>query len=208
MWQAEMEREGLDLPLLIGGATTSRVHTAVKIHPGYNKGQTVYVTDASRAVGVVSALLSPDARDGYVSDIRAEYPRLRTAHARSEAEKQRLPLARARENAHKVDWTAYQPGKPSFLGTKVFEDYDLATLAEYIDWTPFFQTWELKGRYPAILEDEKQGEAARAALGRCAGDAEEDHRRKVVPPARRHRLLAGGCRRRRYQAVHRREPQG
>src|SRR6478736_5029887 len=159
---AEMERQGFEIPLLIGGATTSRVHTAVKIHPGYNKGQTVYVTDASRAVGVVSSLLSPEGRDGYVADIRAEYAKVAAAHARSEAEKVRLPLARARENAAAVDWAAYKPTKPSFLGTKVFDGYDLAEIAKYIDWTPFFQTWELRGRFPAILEDEKQGEAARA----------------------------------------------
>ena len=158
---AEMEREGFDVPLLIGGATTSRVHTAVKIHPRYEKGQTVYVTDASRAVGVVSQLLSEDAKPGYVETIRAEYAKVADAHARSEAEKVRLPLARARENAAKIDWSAYKPVAPQFLGTKVFETYDLAELARYIDWTPFFQTWELKGRFPAILDDEKQGEAAR-----------------------------------------------
>ncbi|TDW31752.1 methionine synthase (B12-dependent) [Rhizobium azibense] len=159
---AEMEREGFDIPLLIGGATTSRVHTAVKIHPGYAKGQTVYVTDASRAVGVVSSLLSPDTRQGYIDDIRGEYAKVAAAHARSEAEKVRLPLSRARENAQQVDWAAYKPTRPQFIGTKVFEDYDLAEIAKYIDWTPFFQTWEMRGRFPAILEDEKQGEAARA----------------------------------------------
>jgi 5-methyltetrahydrofolate--homocysteine methyltransferase len=158
---AEMERQGFDIPLLIGGATTSRVHTAVKIHPRYERGQTVYVTDASRAVGVVSALLSQDAKEGYVEGIRGEYAKVSAAHARAEAEKQRLPIARARANAEKVDWAAYEPVKPQFFGTKVFETYDLEELAGYIDWTPFFQTWELKGRYPAILEDEKQGEAAR-----------------------------------------------
>ncbi|PZU19408.1 MAG: methionine synthase [Shinella sp.] len=158
---AEMERQGFDIPLLIGGATTSRVHTAVKIHPGYNRGQAIYVTDASRAVGVVSNLLSPDTRNTYVADIRAEYAKVAAAHARAESEKKRLPIARARENAEKVDWASYKPTRPQFFGTRVFEDYDLAELAEYIDWTPFFQTWELKGRYPAILEDEKQGEAAR-----------------------------------------------
>ncbi|PZM13698.1 methionine synthase [Rhizobium tubonense] len=158
---AEMERQGFDIPLLIGGATTSRVHTAVKIHPRYEKGQTVYVTDASRAVGVVSALLSPDSKKGYVDTVRAEYAKVAAAHARNELEKVRLPLPRARENAEKLDWAAYKSVTPSFLGTKVFENYDLAELAKYIDWTPFFQTWELKGRYPAILQDEKQGEAAR-----------------------------------------------
>ncbi|MGV1823708.1 methionine synthase [Agrobacterium vitis] len=159
---AEMQRQGFNVPLLIGGATTSRVHTAVKIHPQYQKGQAVYVLDASRAVGVVSSLLSPDTRDTTIETLRAEYAKVADAHARAELEKQRLPIARARANAAKVDWTSYKPKKPSFIGIKVFEDYDLKELAQYIDWTPFFQTWELKGRYPAILEDEKQGEAARA----------------------------------------------
>ncbi|MGV2124475.1 methionine synthase [Agrobacterium vitis] len=159
---AEMQRQGFNVPLLIGGATTSRVHTAVKIHPQYQKGQAVYVLDASRAVGVVSSLLSHDTRDTTIETLRAEYAKVADAHARAELEKQRLPIARARANAAKVDWTNYKPKKPSFTGIKVFEDYDLKELAQYIDWTPFFQTWELKGRYPAILEDEKQGEAARA----------------------------------------------
>ena len=158
---AEMEREGFDIPLLIGGATTSRVHTAVKVHPRYDRGQAVYVTDASRAVGVVSSLLSPSNKAGYVETVQAEYAKVAAAHARSEADKLRLPLAKARANAHKVDWAGFAAPKPSFLGTRVFENYDLSELARYIDWTPFFQTWELKGRYPAILSDEKQGAAAR-----------------------------------------------
>jgi 5-methyltetrahydrofolate--homocysteine methyltransferase len=158
---SEMEREGFDIPLLIGGATTSRVHTAVKIDPRYNRGQTVYVNDASRAVGVVSSLLSPDTRSSYSEAVRAEYLQVATAHARNEAEKQRVPLAKARANAVKIDWSGYIPIKPSFIGTRVFEHWDLAELASYIDWTPFFQTWELKGRYPDILDDEKQGAAAR-----------------------------------------------
>ncbi|KXF78869.1 methionine synthase [Paramesorhizobium deserti] len=158
---AEMEREGFDIPLLIGGATTSRVHTAVKIHPRYEKGQTVYVVDASRAVGVVSNLLSPDMRENYIQSVRDEYAKVAAAHARNEAEKLRLPLARARANALLIDWDAYTPPKPSFLGTRAFENWDLEELSRYIDWTPFFQTWELKGRFPAILDDEKQGEAAR-----------------------------------------------
>ncbi|MBD9374666.1 methionine synthase [Rhizobium sp. ARZ01] len=158
---SEMEREGFDIPLLIGGATTSRVHTAVKIDPRYDRGQTVYVTDASRAVGVVSSLLSPEHKAGYVETLQAEYRKVADAHMRAEAEKQRLPLARARDNAFKPDWPAYRPKTPSFLGTRVWQDWDLAELARYIDWTPFFQTWELKGVYPRILEDEKQGEAAR-----------------------------------------------
>ncbi|KOF18979.1 methionine synthase [Ensifer adhaerens] len=158
---AELEREGFDIPLLIGGATTSRVHTAVKINPRYDRGQTVYVTDASRAVGVVSSLLSPEAKAPYVETIRAEYRKVADAHARNEAEKRRLPLSQARANAHKIDWSGYQAKAPSFLGTRVFQGWELEELARYIDWTPFFQTWELKGVYPKILEDEKQGAAAR-----------------------------------------------
>ena len=158
---SEMEREGFDVPLLIGGATTSRVHTAVKIDPRYRKGQTVYVTDASRAVGVVSNLLSPEGRASYAEGIRREYETVAEKHAQAEAEKQRLPLERARENRQTIDWSSARPAKPTFLGIRTFETWDLADLARYIDWTPFFQTWELKGRYPAILEDEAQGPAAR-----------------------------------------------
>ncbi|MCY1742837.1 methionine synthase [Ensifer sp. SL37] len=158
---SELEREGFDVPLLIGGATTSRVHTAVKINPRYDRGQTVYVTDASRAVGVVSSLLSPEARDNYMETVRAEYRKVADAHARNEAEKRRLPLSQARANQHRVDWSNYRAKTPSFLGTRVFESWDLAELARYIDWTPFFQTWELKGVYPKILDDEAQGVAAR-----------------------------------------------
>jgi 5-methyltetrahydrofolate--homocysteine methyltransferase len=158
---AEMEREGFDLPLLIGGATTSRVHTAVKIHPNYAKGQTVYVTDASRAVGVVQSLFSAQARGTYIDTVRAEYGKVAEAHRRGEADKQRLPLAKARANAFKPGWASYEPPRPAFYGTRVFRTYEVAELIPYIDWTPFFQTWEMRGRFPAILDDPKQGEAAR-----------------------------------------------
>jgi len=158
---SELERENFDVPLLIGGATTSRVHTAVKIHPNYERGQAVYVTDASRAVGVAQALISREARAPYIEQVRAEYARTAEAHRRAEADKLRTPLARARANSLKTDWVDYTPPKPTFTGVRVFSSYDLAELAKYIDWTPFFQTWELKGRYPAILDDDKQGEAAR-----------------------------------------------
>ncbi|WP_118135920.1 methionine synthase [Oceanicella sp. SM1341] len=157
----EMEREGFDVPLLIGGATTSRVHTAVKIHPRYDRGQAVYVTDASRAVGVVSSLLSERQKPEFVEGVRAEYAEVAEKHARAELAKKRISLQAARDNALKIDFSGYRVAAPSFLGTKVFEDWDLAELARYIDWTPFFQTWELKGVYPRILEDEAQGEAAR-----------------------------------------------
>jgi 5-methyltetrahydrofolate--homocysteine methyltransferase len=159
---AEMERQGFDLPLMIGGATTSRVHTAVKIHPNYRRGQTVYVNDASRAVGVAQSLMSVAARSGYVAELRGEYARIATAHARAQEDKARLPLSVARANALKLDWSgSYQPPKPGFIGTKVLNDYPVAELIDYIDWTPFFQTWELAGRFPAILDDAKYGAAAR-----------------------------------------------
>src|SRR5271168_4273131 len=159
---SEMEREGFDIPLLIGGATTSRVHTAVKIHPRYARCQAVHVNDASRAVGVVSALLSPETRAATIQAVRAEYRKVTEAHERSEADKIRVPLDKARANALKLDWSAYRPATPSYFGACVFEWKDLADLARYIDWTPFFQTWELKGRYPALLDDPEQGAVARS----------------------------------------------
>ena len=159
---AEMEREGFDVPLLIGGATTSRVHTAVKIHPNYSRGQTVYVTDASRAVGVVQQLLQPATREAYIEGIRTEYQKVADTHARGESDKKRLPLAKARANAPKIDWAGYEPPKPAFTGTRVYTNVDVADLVPYIDWTPFFHAWEIKGRYPAVFDDPEKGEAARA----------------------------------------------
>jgi 5-methyltetrahydrofolate--homocysteine methyltransferase len=159
---AEMERQKIDLPLLIGGATTSRVHTAVKIHPNYKRGQTVYVTDASRSVSVVSSLMSRVGREAYCAEVRTEYARIAEAHARGEEQKQRLSLADARANALKLDWDNYAPPQPTFLGTKMLEDYAVPELIEYIDWSPFFSTWELNGKFPAILDDAKYGLAARS----------------------------------------------
>ncbi|WP_374290617.1 methionine synthase [Paenirhodobacter enshiensis] len=166
---AEMEREGFDIPLLIGGATTSKVHTAVKISPGYQHNQAVYVTDASRAVGVVSNLLNPENKVAYIDQIRAEYRDVTERHERAELTKKRVPLADARANAFRADWSDYGVKAPEFTGIKVLDDWDLAEIARYIDWTPFFQTWELKGVYPRILDDEAQGEAARALFA----DAQE-----------------------------------
>jgi 5-methyltetrahydrofolate--homocysteine methyltransferase len=157
---AEMERQGFDLPLLIGGATTSRTHTAVKIHPNYRRGQAVYVTDASRAVGVAQNLMSQK-RGTYVGEVRAEYAKIAAAHARAEENKLRLSLKAARANAAKFDWANYKPAKPSFIGTRLFENFPLADLVPLIDWTPFFQTWELSGKFPTILDDAKVGAAAR-----------------------------------------------
>ncbi len=157
----EMEREGFSCPLLIGGATTSKVHTAVKINPHYLKGQAVYVLDASRAVGVVSNLLSDTERAPYVENIKAEYAKVRSAYLANETRKQRITLLTARDNRFQIDWKSYTPVKPSFLGTRAFTNFDLASLVPYIDWTPFFQTWELAGRYPQILTDNKVGTEAK-----------------------------------------------
>jgi 5-methyltetrahydrofolate--homocysteine methyltransferase len=157
----EMERRGFDKPLLIGGATTSRTHTAVKIEPGYTRGPTVYVTDASRAVGVVSGLLSETERGRNVEETRAEYVRIRETYGRGQA-RPRATLAEARKNKFAVDWSAFEPTRPSFLGVRSFPAYDLRELAEHIDWTPFFASWQLVGRFPDILEDEIVGEAARS----------------------------------------------
>jgi 5-methyltetrahydrofolate--homocysteine methyltransferase len=166
---AEMERQGFEVPLLIGGATTSRVHTAVKIHPNYRRGQTIYVNDASRAVGVTSALLSADKRWDYVARIRAEYARIAETHARGEEQKRRLKLTAARANALKLDWGGnYRPTRPR-AGSTILRDFPLAELVPYIDWSPFFSTWELTGKYPAILDDDKYGAAARALFDDAKG---------------------------------------
>jgi len=157
----EMERQGFDIPLLIGGATTSRVHTAVKISPSYNRGAVVHVTDASRAVGVASNLLSKTARAGFATNTRKEYEDIASRHRTAHAPGRRLSLPQARANKPKFDWASYTPPKPAFLGLRDFGPYDLAELARYIDWGPFFQTWELTGPFPQILEDAQQGEAAR-----------------------------------------------
>ncbi|MBI1210655.1 MAG: methionine synthase [Alphaproteobacteria bacterium] len=158
---AEMEREGFNVPLLIGGATTSKVHTAVKIEPNYKHGATVYVADASRAVSVASSLLSKDNKSAFVEATRNEYARIAAAHNKGKAPERRLGIADARANALKLDWSSYLPPKPTWLGLKSFDAIDLAEIARYIDWTPFFRTWELVGTYPMILEDDKFGPAAR-----------------------------------------------
>ncbi|WP_395645859.1 methionine synthase [Terricaulis sp.] len=154
---SEMERTGLKLPLLIGGATTSRTHTAVKIAPAYS-GPTIYVNDASKAVPVVQKLLGKD-RDALVSETKADQVAAREQYLNSQDKRPRLPLAKARERAPQL---AYAPVKPSFLGLRSFANYSLEELVPYIDWTPFFASWDLVGRYPAILEDEIVGEAARS----------------------------------------------
>ncbi|HEX6644169.1 MAG TPA: vitamin B12 dependent-methionine synthase activation domain-containing protein, partial [Gemmatimonadales bacterium] len=153
----ELEREGFDTPLLIGGATTSRAHTAVKIEPAYRRGPTVHVLDASRAVGVASSLMSDTLRSDFVTGIREEYRSVRAARAPRDGGRLQ-PIATAREARPPVDWTPAPA--PGFLGVRHFDDYPLAELVERIDWTPFFQTWELRGHYPAILTDPEVGAAA------------------------------------------------
>ena len=153
---SEMERLGMNLPLLIGGATTSRTHTAVKIAPAYS-GPTIYVPDASKAVPVVQKLLGDD-RDALIAETKSDQGAARESYFSGQDKRPRLPLAKARQRAPKLD---YAPVKPSFLGVRAFEHYPLEQLVPYIDWTPFFASWELMGRYPAILEDDIVGEAAR-----------------------------------------------
>ena len=155
----EMKRRGMKQPLLIGGATTSRAHTAVKIEPNYDQ-PVVWVPDASRAVGVASTLLSRDLRDAYVAEVKADYIKIREQHAGRDEARKLIPLETARARGFKTDWKTYTPPVPKQLGIHVLRDYDLAEIAAVIDWTPFFQTWELAGRYPKILQDEVVGEEA------------------------------------------------
>ncbi|WGZ93240.1 MAG: methionine synthase [Candidatus Thiothrix putei] len=168
----EMQRQDFHVPLLIGGATTSKIHTAVKIEPQYQNDIVVYVPDASRAVGVASALLSKEQKPDYVASIRAEYEQVRVKRAANQTERKLVSIAAARANKFQVDWANYTPPKPKILeenppltppfakeGNKiVFDDYPLAELVERIDWTPFFRSWELAGKFPAILTDEIVGE--------------------------------------------------
>jgi len=158
----EMQRAGMTIPLLIGGATTSRVHTAVKIAPHY-AGPVVWVPDASRSVSVCSSLLSDAQRQGYINDLAADYQRVREQHANKKGP-ELISLAAARANALQTDWKKSAPHKPEMLGIKVLKNYDLAEIAQHIDWAPFFQTWDLAGAYPAILRDEVVGEEARKVL--------------------------------------------
>jgi 5-methyltetrahydrofolate--homocysteine methyltransferase len=167
----EMEREGFRLPLLIGGATTSRAHTAVKIAPHYHSS-TVHVLDASRAVGVVNSLLNAELKSAFDKKTREDYERLRREHSARTQRKNLLALEEARANRTPIDWSTYVPPKPEFLGVRVYQtsgpaqndtvrSFSLRTLTDYIDWSPFFHAWELRGRYPAIFEDPKIGKHAR-----------------------------------------------
>ncbi|CAH0541596.1 methionine synthase [Vibrio marisflavi] len=155
----EMERQGFDLPLLIGGATTSKAHTAVKIEQNYHQ-PVVYVNNASRAVGVCTSLLSDELRPAFIEKLDLDYERVRDQHNRKTPRTKPVTLEKARENKVAIDWARYTPPKPVKPGVHVFEDFDVAELRKYIDWTPFFMTWSLMGKYPAILQHEEVGEEA------------------------------------------------
>jgi 5-methyltetrahydrofolate--homocysteine methyltransferase len=156
----EMRRLDFQVPLLIGGATTSKAHTAVKIEPQYRQ-PVVYVPDASRAVGVATSLLSAELRDGFVQSVRAEYEEVRGRRAAKDRARNLLPIDQARDNPAEIDWSRYAPPVPAQPGVQVFEDIPIQDIARYIDWTFFFHAWQLKGRYPQILEDPEKGDEAR-----------------------------------------------
>ncbi len=157
----EMTREGFTIPLILGGATTSKAHTAVKIQQHYPHG-VVHVLDASRAVNVVSSLLSPEQKPGYLANLDTEYQKLREEHAGRTREKAMLTLAEAKANSFQIDWSAADLAVPAKYGVQVFDDFPLDELVTYFDWSPFFHAWELRGRYPAIFEDEHVGAEAKS----------------------------------------------
>ncbi len=156
----EMEREGFTIPLIVGGATTSRIHAAVKIAPNYS-GPAIHVLDASRSVTVCSTLMSKDNRDEYIQNIKQEYEKAREAHLNKRSDKRFLSIDEARSNKYQIDLETFAPVNPSFTGTKVFEAFPLKELVPYIDWTPFFHTWELRGSYPKIFDDNNVGPEAK-----------------------------------------------
>ncbi|CAM2872265.1 hypothetical protein PAT01_34510 [Pseudoalteromonas atlantica] len=168
----EMTRRGFELPLMIGGATTSKAHTAVKIEPQYDKG-VVYVNNASRAVGVVSSLLSKELKPAFLEKTKAEYEKVREQQARKKPRSKPVTIQRARDNAAKLDWENYTPPVPKKLGVTEFKNVSIATLRKYIDWTPYFMTWSIAGKYPRIMDDEVVGEQARS-LFKDANDMLDD----------------------------------
>ena len=183
----EMQRQDYHLPLMIGGATTSKAHTAVKIEPKYSNDAVIYVTDASRAVGVATQLLSKELKAGFIEKIRAEYVEVRERTSARSARTERLSYGAAIAKKPQFDWAAYQPVKPTFTGVKVLEDIDLNVLVDYIDWTPFFISWDLAGKYPRILTDEVVGEAATSLFK----DAQELLRKLIDEKLIRSRAVFG-----------------
>ncbi|WP_455912955.1 methionine synthase [Pseudomonas syringae] len=183
----EMQRQDFHLPLMIGGATTSKAHTAVKIEPKYSNDAVIYVTDASRAVGVATQLLSKELKAGFIEKTRAEYVEVRERTSARSARTERLSYGAAIAKKPQFDWAAYQPVKPTFTGVKVLEDIDLNVLVDYIDWTPFFISWDLAGKYPRILTDEVVGEAATSLFN----DAQELLRKLINEKLIRSRAVFG-----------------
>ena len=179
----EMQRRGFKVPLLIGGATTSPAHTAVKIDPHY-EGPVVYVKDASRAVGVCRQLVTPEMKPAYVAEVKAENVRRREQHAGRKVKGAQMTLGQARNNRFRTDWANYTPPVPRFLGAKVFNDVPLASLTPYIDWMPFFNAWEYGGKFPDVLQDPLRGESATFAVQGCAGDARDHPARALAHGAR------------------------
>ncbi|TYC52314.1 methionine synthase [Rhodobacterales bacterium] len=177
---AELEREGMDVPLLIGGATTSKIHTAVKIHPNYERGQAIYVTDAGRAVGVASKLMSEKGREPYYAELRTEYADIAEKHAAGRGGQKRTSLADARSNSFKPDFKGKAPIAPKTQGLKVYDEFPLEDLVPLIDWTPFFATWEIRGRYPAVLTDNRYGPAATALFDDAQRMLEEIVEKKLL----------------------------
>ena len=222
---SEMERLGLSIPLLLGGATTSKAHTAVKVVPKYS-GPVVWVKDASRSVPVAAALLSDEQRPTLLADVKADYDAVRARHAAKQGERALLPLGQARANATAFDWTAYRPRRPHLLlqqakdtgypvhhpagvatqFTRVFRDYPVEELRRYIDWTPFFGAWELKGRFPDILNNPASGEAARKLYDDAQVMLDTLARGALAPRQRHHRAVPGELGRRRHRGLHRRDP--
>ena len=198
---SEMEREGFDIPLLIGGATTSRVHTAVKIYPRYSRCQTVHVNDASRAVGVVASLLSPETRASTIQSVRAEYRKVAEAHERSEADKVRVPLAKARANALKADWSALSPDDADLLRPALIRVERSRRSCALHRLDPVLP--DLGAQGPLSRDPRRPGSGRRGArfVRRRAGDAQAHHRREMVHAESGGRLLAGGAGRRRHPAV-------
>ena len=160
----EMQRLDFNIPLMIGGATTSKAHTAVKIEPQYKNDIALYVSDASRCVNVASQLLSKTAKPEFVEAARTEYDEIRERRKNRGDRTKLVSLKEARDRAPEISFEGYQPPKPAFTGIRVFEEYDLTELVDYIDWTPFFLSWDISGKYPAIFDDPKRGEAARILL--------------------------------------------
>jgi 5-methyltetrahydrofolate--homocysteine methyltransferase len=156
----EMQRKGFKIPLLIGGATTSKAHTAVKIDPQYSNDAVIYVADASRAVGVATTLLSKEMKPAFVAEHRAEYEKVRERIANKQPKAAKLSYAESIENGLKIDFAAHPPVKPNFIGLQTITNYPLEKLVDYFDWTPFFISWSLAGKFPKILQDEVVGEAA------------------------------------------------